>query len=265
MRVGSPKETVRVPALAALITILVLTLALPSTVALTASSDKNVYGLGECVTITGSTQDPNVLVTFVVYDPNQGLVTLDQTRSDNNAQFTVQVFCFPDQPSDRFPPGEYTIVVRDTGAQVEQTLTVTLSFEAPAETQTQTQTETTASPATVTVTATVNQTVTETQTVTDTVTTTSTVTQTQTVTQTNTVTQTVTQIQTTTQTVTQTQTQTVTQTQTTTQTTTQTQTVTQTNTVTQTVQSMGAAVGAAGIALVAGFAVAFLLARSKGS
>ncbi len=227
-----------------LATLLLLTLVamLPtSSMALTASTDKQEYHAGDTVVISGVASDSGVIISFTVYNPSGALVTLDQTTAGSDKSFTVELFRFPSQPQDNFPEGEYTIVVKDAGSG--ETLNLKIYFTYALN---QTETETTTQTGAITETVTTTVTETETKTVTTTATVTQEVTKTEQVTVTKSVTETKTLPPVTT-------TSTVTQTETVTS--------TSTTTVTKEVTNMKVTGGAAVAALVVGLAIALAVAR----
>ncbi len=93
--------------------------------ALTVAPSKTTYYPGEQLVISG-TATPSALVSIVVYNPSNQLVALDQVKAGNDGSFTKTVLTFPAEPTNTFPLGTYTIIVKDTATNEEQTLHVTL-------------------------------------------------------------------------------------------------------------------------------------------
>ncbi len=114
-----------------IIPMLLVLLFASTTAALSASTDKETYYPGDALTVSG-TATPNAIVSITVYNPNNELVAIDQVTAGGDGSFTKTVLTFPDEPTATIPLGTYTVVVKDTATNEEESLEVT--YEKPAAT-----------------------------------------------------------------------------------------------------------------------------------
>lgn len=110
--------------LATLMLMLSLALCSPA-LALTVSTNKQLYGAGEAVTVTGQTT-PNSWVTIKLLNPNGVLVAIDQKQATPTGSYATSFVLPASMPSGNYIFGEYTVQAYSTGEGVTKSATFTV-------------------------------------------------------------------------------------------------------------------------------------------
>jgi len=92
--------------------------------ALAASTNKSIYVPGDELVVSGSA-DPGAVIVIKLENPNGETVLIDQLKAGSDGSFTWSIR-FPSQPTDTFPTGTYTILVKNADTGEVQLLQVEL-------------------------------------------------------------------------------------------------------------------------------------------
>ncbi len=97
--------------------------------ALTVATDRDFYGPGERIVVSG-TAVPNADVTVQLFNPNNELVAIDYTRSGADGKYSMS-FVVPAQlPMGKWILGTYTVRAFVAGAEAKRTITIGLKVVA---------------------------------------------------------------------------------------------------------------------------------------
>jgi methyl-accepting chemotaxis protein len=92
---------------------------------LTVTTDKDFYGPGERIVVSG-TAVPNADVTVQLFNPNNELVAMDYARSGADGKYSMS-FVIPAQlPTGKWILGTYTVRAFVAGAEAKKTITIGL-------------------------------------------------------------------------------------------------------------------------------------------
>jgi methyl-accepting chemotaxis protein len=92
---------------------------------LTVTTDKDFYGPGERIAVSG-TAVPNADVTVQLFNPNNELVAMDYARSGADGKYSMS-FVIPAQlPTGKWILGTYTVRAFVAGAEAKKTITIGL-------------------------------------------------------------------------------------------------------------------------------------------